>query len=396
MLFRSSFLQIIKKETQKNMPDDNIYKVNDIKINMNRKKESNDITNSIKKFRDRLSIRKLPPLVSTRIEEEIKKFKNIDVKNPEFSMAKKYLDTLTAYPWGISTTDSLDLDKSKEILDNDHYGMDDVKQRILEFIAIGKLKGKVHGKILCFVGPPGVGKTSIGESIARAVNRKFFRVALGGTNDTGILKGFRRTYIGAIPGKIVQGICNIGCENPVILLDEIDKLGTSSVHGDPSSVFLEILDPEQNTNFTDDYLDLPVDLSKVLFLCTANTESTIPKPLLNRMELIQVNGYTHSEKEQIYQRYLLPKAVEKAGLKGKGDKFKILDEAKTRMIIDYCREPGVRGLKKAVKRITEKIAYNIVTEKNEFEINMNNLEDFIGHPSYHSKKIYKTTPAVSF
>ncbi len=227
------------------------------------------------------------------------------------------------------------------------------------------------------------------------MSRKFFRISLGGDRDTSTLKGFRRTYVGAIPGKIAQGMRNVQVENPVILIDEIDKLGIRSVQGDPSSVLLEILDPEQNSAFTDDYIDVPIDLSKVLFLCTANVEHTIPKPLLDRMEIINVSGYTHAEKEHILSKYLLPQAIEKAGLKGKESQFKLSPQSTKKMIEDYCREPGVRGLQRAIKRIMEKIAYNIVNGATGIDVNEANLEDYIGSPPFNSSRIYPQTPTVS-
>jgi len=348
----------------------------------------------VKEFRKRLEGKKVPARASTRIEEEIDRYLTMDKYHSESSVLRTYLDYITSLPWGVSTLDSLDIEKAKEILEESHYGMDDVKQRVLEFLAIGKLKGKVHGKILCFVGPPGVGKTSIGESIAKAVNRKFFRISLGGDQDTSTLKGFRRTYVGAIPGKIIQGLRTVQADNPVILIDEVDKIGIRSHHGDPGSVLLEVLDPEQNSAFTDDYIDVPVDLSKVFFLCTCNTEYTISKPLLDRMEIIQVSGYTHAEKDHIYEKYLLPKAIEKAGLKGKEQEFEITKEAKKRLIEDYCREPGVRGVQKAVGRITEKLAFKIVNNEKDLKVTEENIEDYIGHPPFHKARIYKETPPV--
>jgi len=350
----------------------------------------------LKRFQKNLENKKVPPNVQKRIDEEINRYLQMEKYHPESSVIRTYLDYLTMLPWGISTTDSIDITNAKKVLDDSHYGMEDIKQRILEFLAVGKLQGKVHGKILCFVGPPGVGKTSIGEAIARAVNRKFFRISVGGDRDTSTLKGFRRTYVGAIPGKIVQGLRNVQVENPVILIDEVDKLGGQSQHGDPSSVLLEILDPEQNTNFTDDYMDVSVDLSKVLFLCTANTQYTIPKVLLDRMEVIYVAGYTHAEKDHIFTKYLLPQAIDRAGLKGKEKEFEITLDAKKKMIEDYCREPGVRGLQRSIKRITEKIAYKMVNEEKDLKVNEKNLEDYIGHPPYHSSRIYSTTPPVFF
>ncbi len=226
------------------------------------------------------------------------------------------------------------------------------------------------------------------------MNRKFFRISVGGDRDTSTLKGFRRTYIGSMPGKIVQGLRNVGVENPVILIDEIDKLVERSIHGDPSSVLLEILDPEQNVAFTDDYMDLPVDLSKVLFLCTANTLRTIPRPLLDRMEVIHVSGYTHAEKWHILEKYLMPQEMSRSGMKGKETQFKITDDAKRYMIENYCREPGVRGLQRSIKRIMEKLALKMVTGEKDLTITNQNLESYIGIPPYHSARIYPNTPIV--
>ncbi len=288
----------------------------------------------------------------------------------ESNVIRNYLDILTSLPYGISTEENLDIETAKRILNETHYGMEDVKQRILESIAVGKLKGKIQGKIMCFYGAPGVGKTSIGDSIARSLNRKFIRISLGGDRDTSSLKGHRRTYVGAIPGKIVKALKTAGSENPVILLDEIDKLGERSMQGDPSSVLLEILDPEQNYAFTDDYLDTPIDLSKVLFICTANNLSTVQQPLLDRMEVIEVSGYTFNEKKFIFEKYLQPKAIKNAGLDNmksritidenntiKESQYSIDDKTVDKLINDYCRESGVRSLQRYTNRIYEKVSF---------------------------------------
>lgn len=295
---------------------------------------------------------------------------SMDKHSMESNVIRNYLDMLTSLPYGISTPENLDIEAAKRILNETHYGMEDVKERILECIAVGKLKGKIQGKILCFYGPPGVGKTSIGDSIARALNRKFIRISLGGDRDTSSLKGHRRTYVGAIPGKIVKALKTAGSENPVILLDEIDKLGERSVQGDPSSVLLEILDPEQNSGFTDDYLDTPIDLSKVLFICTANNLSGIQQPLYDRMEIIEVSGYTFNEKKFIFSKYLQPKAIQNSGLNNiknfigldennthKEANFSINDTTVDRLINDYCRESGVRSLQRYTNRIYEKVNF---------------------------------------
>lgn len=248
------------------------------------------------------------------------------------------------------------------MLDEDHYGLKDVKDRILEFIAVGKLRGSVEGKILCLVGPPGVGKTSIGKSIARALDREFYRFSVGGLADVAEIKGHRRTYVGAMPGKVIQALKKVQTENPLILIDEIDKVGRGN-QGDPSSALLELLDPEQNNSFLDHYLDVPVDLSKVLFMCTANVLDTIPAPLLDRMEVIQLSGYIAEEKEAIAERYLAPAAKIAAGLENVN--VDLTKEAIDQLIKHYCRESGVRNLKKQIDKVYRKAAYNIVDQLGE-------------------------------
>ena len=249
-------------------------------------KESDERQDVAKELLKRLEDRHVPDHIMKVINEEMQRFLQMDKNHQESNLTRTYLDYLTALPFGRTTSDNFDLDGARKILDSTHYGMEDVKKRILEFIAVGKLKNSVQGKILCFLGPPGVGKTSIGASIADSLDRKFVRIALGGDKDTSSLKGFRRTYVGAVPGKIVRALKTVEVENPVILIDEVDKIGARSVHGDPGSVLLEILDPEQNKEFTDDYLDVPIDLSKVLFICTANSLDTLHPALLDRMEII--------------------------------------------------------------------------------------------------------------
>ena len=256
----------------------------------------------------------MPEHIEKVISEEMQRFLQMDKHASEMQVTRTYLEYLTKMPYGIRTEENFDLQRAREVLDDGHYGLDDVKQRILEFIAVGKLHKSVQGKILCFVGPPGVGKTSIGKSIAESLGRKYIRIALGGATDTSTLKGHRRTYVGAVPGKIIKALKTAEVENPVILIDEVDKIGQRSAHGDPGSALLEILDPEQNMAFTDDYLDVPMDLSKVLFLCTANDLSTLHPAVLDRMEIIEIAGYTHQEKLHIFDQYLYPEAIKKAGL----------------------------------------------------------------------------------
>jgi ATP-dependent Lon protease len=329
------------------------------------------------------------------INEELNRFLGMDKHHSEIQVSRTYLEYLTCLPYGVSTEENFDIHLAKKTLDDTHYGMDDVKNRILEFIAVGKLKHSVQGKILCFVGPPGVGKTSIGESIASSLSRKFHRIALGGDRDTSTLKGFRRTYVGAVPGKIVRALKTTEVENPVLLIDEVDKIGQRSVQGDPGSALLEILDPEQNNNFTDDFLDVPIDLSKVLFLCTANSLDNLHPALLDRMEIIHIAGYTHNEKRHILDKYLLPQAIKNAGILNSDISFTITNEVKDYIIHNYCREPGVRSLKKYFNKISEKMAYQMVDNPEgirEIKVDIDNIEKYIGHAIYKSSKIYSLNP----
>jgi ATP-dependent Lon protease len=258
--------------------------------------------------------KEVPEHIMKVIDEEMKRFVSMEKHHSEMQVTRTYLEYLCKMPYGIKSEENFDLKLARDVLDKGHYGLEDVKQRILEFIAVGKLHNSVQGKILCFVGPPGVGKTSIGESIASALGRKYVRIALGGVSDTSALKGHRRTYVGAIPGKIVRALKTAEVENPVIMIDEVDKLAQRSHQGDPGSALLEILDPEQNNSFTDDFLDVPIDLSKVLFLCTANMLDTLHPAVLDRMEIIEIAGYTHQEKRHIMDNYLIPEAIKDAGL----------------------------------------------------------------------------------
>ena len=297
------------------------------------------------------------------IREEVKKLEFLEKASPEFNIVKSYLDWLFAVPWGLMSKDVLNLQAARHILDEDHYGLDEIKKRILEFIAVGKLQGSVAGKIICFIGPPGVGKTSIAKSIARTLDRKFYRFSVGGLTDTAEIKGHRRTYIGAMPGKPIQCLKTTGFLNPVILIDEIDKLGRSH-QGDPASALLELLDPNQNSNFVDHYLDIPLDFSSVLFICTANDESAIPGPLHDRMEIIRLSGYDVREKVAIASKYLVPKAIEASGLlKNATATYTITDDALDVLIKNYCRESGVRSLEKMINKLTRKLAFQRVEQE---------------------------------
>lgn len=277
----------------------------------------------------------------------------------EFNVTRNYLDWLTQIPWGQRSQENYNIKHAVTVLDEDHYGLQDVKDRILEFIAVGKLRGTVEGKILCLVGPPGVGKTSIGKSIARALDRQFYRFSVGGLSDVAEIKGHRRTYVGAMPGKVIQALKKVQTENPLVLIDEVDKIGKGH-QGDPSSALLELLDPEQNSSFLDHYMDVPVDLSKVLFVCTANILDTIPGPLLDRMEVIQLSGYVAEEKVAIAEKYLSPTAKTAAGLEHVN--VNLSKEAIESLIKNYCRESGVRNLKKQIDKVYRKAALKIVND----------------------------------
>ena len=298
--------------------------------------------------------------VEERIEEELARLEQLDPQGSEYSVVRTYLDWLTKVPWGTLPDDNLDIVHAHEVLEEDHYGLKDVKDRILELIAVGRLRGSVQGKIILLVGPPGVGKTSIGRSIARAVGRPYARVAIGGLDDTHELKGHRRTYVGAMPGKMVHSLAHAKAMNPLILLDEVDKIGAGSFRGNPSATLMEILDPSQNSEFADTYMDVPIDLSKVLFVATANTTDTIPKPLLDRMEVIEVGAYLKEEKIEIAKAYLEPRARESSGL-SESD-VRIEADALDGLVEDYCRDAGVRSLEKAIEKIYRKVALKRVRD----------------------------------
>lgn len=309
-------------------------------------------------YKKRVEKLNLPENVQKTFDEEITKLATLETSMSEFGVIRNYLDWLTSLPWGINSKEQYSIPRARKILDEDHYGMKDVKDRILEFIAVGKLLGKVDGKIICFVGPPGVGKTSIGKSISRALNRQFFRFSVGGMTDVAEIKGHRRTYIGALPGRIIQALKKCQTQNPLILIDEIDKIGHGGIHGDPSAALLEVLDPEQNNSFLDNYLDIPIDLSKVLFVCTANSLDTIPRPLLDRMEVIELTGYVAEDKIKIAEQYLVPSAKKTAGLQNAN--VSMDEEAINALMKYYCRESGVRNLKKHIEKIYRKAALEVV------------------------------------
>lgn len=359
-----------------------------IKKELGLEKEDKDAIEE--KFRERLKGLTVPQHIMDVINEELTKLNLLDNHSSEFNVTRNYLDWLTSMPWGTNSEENLALGRAKEVLEEDHYGMDDVKKRILEFIAVSQLRGSTQGKILCFYGPPGVGKTSIARSIARALNREYFRFSVGGMTDVAEIKGHRRTYVGAMPGKIIQCLKKTKTENPLVLIDEVDKIGRG-YQGDPSSALLELLDPEQNANFLDHYLDVPVDLSKVLFICTANVTDTVPEPLRDRMEMINVSGYVAQEKLAIAERYLVPQLRIQCGLTE--EKTSISSEALNLLIRQYCRESGVRNLQKQVEKVFRKVAFRIVNgEQTEVEITPDNLQDYVGKPIFTVDRMYDVTP----
>ncbi len=314
----------------------------------------------IDRFKQRLKKLTLTDEAKQRIEEEMEKLSLIEPASPEFNLTRNYLDWLTVLPWGVFTKDTYDIRKARRVLDRDHAGLDDVKQRILEFLSVGIMKGNISGSIICFVGPPGVGKTSLGRSIAAAINRKFYRFSVGGMRDEAEIKGHRRTYIGALPGKFIQAMKVCQSANPVIMIDEIDKLA-ASFQGDPAAALLEVLDPEQNSDFLDHYLDVRFDLSNIFFITTANQLDTIPRPLLDRMEVIKLAGYILDEKLQIAKRFLIPRQLEAHGLQPK--QLTISPAAIREMIDGYSREPGVRGLENNIKKVMRKSVKQLVEGK---------------------------------
>ncbi len=336
------------------------------------------------KFLKRLDKLKLSEEAQLRIEEEMEKMAMLETGSPEYAVTRNYLDWITLLPWGLHSRDNLDLPHARKVLDRDHYGLQDVKERILEFLAVGIQKGEIAGSIILLVGPPGVGKTSIGHSIADALGRKFYRFSVGGIRDEAEIKGHRRTYIGAMPGKFIQAMKDAGKENPVIMLDEIDKIG-ASYQGDPASALLEVLDPEQNNAFLDHYLDLRFDLSKVLFLSTANQLDSIPSPLLDRMETIHLSGYIAEEKYQIAKKYLLPRQLGKAGLKKRDVR---IGAAAMRAIIEgYARDAGVRRLEKQIGKIVRKSVVRILEgAQPPIKVAKNELQDYLGSPVFRDER----------
>ncbi len=342
-------------------------------------------------LRERLAKADLPDDVRKEAERELSRMEKLPAMAPDYHVIRTYLDFILELPWKKSSEDRLDLNEAQKVLDEDHYDIQDVKERILEFLAVIKLRPDAKSPILCFVGPPGVGKTSLGRSIARAMGRHFERLSLGGVRDEAELRGHRRTYVGAMPGRIIQSIRRSGVNNPVMMLDEIDKLG-NDYRGDPSAALLEILDPEQNNTFTDHYLDLPFDLSKVFFIATANQLGPIPPPLRDRMEVIQLAGYSDREKLQIARRYLVPRQVRENGLTP--EQLEITDDAVNLIAARYTREAGVRQLERTIGRLGRKVALKIAQgETKKITVGAGDIPDFLGAAHFYPEEARKELPA---
>ncbi len=348
--------------------------------------QKDDKTSDVDKFKEKFEALNPPEHVVKRFEEEIEKLSVLETGSSEYGVTRNYLDWVTSYPWGVYSKDNIDIKRAEKILDRDHAGLSDVKERIIEFFAAGIYKQDISGSIILFVGPPGVGKTSIGKSIAEALGRKFYRFSLGGMRDEAEIKGHRRTYVGALPGKLVQALKDTEVANPVIMLDEVDKIGMS-YQGDPASALLEVLDPEQNSEFLDHYLDLRLDLSKVLFICTANTLDTIPAPLLDRMDRINLSGYITQEKMEIARKHLWPKLLKRNNLTNQI--ISITDPTIRHLIEGYAREAGVRNLEKLLNKIIRKSIVTILKEKKKkVRVTINSLERYLGPPIFkHEKKM---------
>ncbi|MBT9164564.1 MAG: Lon protease 1 [candidate division WS2 bacterium] len=343
--------------------------------------EADDKNMEVTEFRKKLNKIELPEQAKALAEREIEKLERMPTYAAEYIVSRTYLDWLLSLPWKTASTDNLSIKEASTILDEDHYNLEKPKERILDFLAVRKLKGQTKGPILCFVGPPGVGKTSLGQSIARSMNRKFIRISLGGMRDEAEIRGHRRTYVGAIPGRIIQGLRNVGVNNPVFMLDEIDKIGMD-FRGDPSAALLEVLDPEQNYSFTDHYLEAPFDLSSIFFILTANLMDTVPPALRDRMEVIELPGYTEPEKVEIARRYLVPKQVKENGLSI--EEVEVYDDALQDIIRFYTREAGVRNLERSIARICRKIARlkaeDTLTQL--IKVDSTNLSNYLGVRRY--------------
>src|SRR5215470_404788 len=356
--------------------------------------------NELVELRKRVEDAKLPEPVNDVATREVDRLARMTAASPEYQMLRTYLDWLLDVPWSVTTPDRLDPVEARRVLDDDHYDLDKVKERIVEYLAVRKLKGDMKGPILCFVGPPGVGKTSLGQSIARAMSRKFLRLSLGGVRDEAEIRGHRRTYIGSIPGRIVQALKQAGSMNPVFMLDEIDKVAAGGYQGDPAAALLEVLDPAQNHSFRDHYLEIPVDLSKVLFIATSNQLGTIHPALLDRMEIISLAGYTEEEKVHIARQYLIPRQLEEHGLTP--EQMTIEDDAVRRIITQYTREAGVRNLERQIGAVARKIAARVAgieaadAAATRTHVTAAAIADYLGPPKIHDEVAFRVSrPGVA-
>ena len=342
--------------------------------------EGDERAEEINELRKQIDKAKMPAEVKPEADKQLRRLEQMHPESSEASLVRTYLDWLVDLPWSKRTKDNLDIQKAKQVLDEDHYNLEKIKERILEYLAVNKLRRKIKGPILCFVGPPGVGKTSLGRSIARSLGRNFVRVSLGGVRDEAEIRGHRRTYVGALPGRIIQGIKQANSNNPVFMLDEIDKVG-ADFRGDPSAALLEVLDPEQNHAFSDHYLNLPFDLSNVLFICTANLLDPVPPALADRMEVIQLSGYTNEEKLAIARKYLIPRQLDDNGISTK--RLEVSDDAVLRVIAEYTKEAGLRNLERELASICRKVARKVAEGKNELtRVTRSNLHSFLGAPKF--------------
>ena len=338
-------------------------------------------------YEEKLQQLKASKEVKEKIAKEISRFKRLSTNSAESGVERAYIETLLELPWDKTSRETSDLTRAEEILDRDHYGLEQVKERMLEFLAVRALTKQGESPIICLVGPPGTGKTSIARSVAEALNKKYVRISLGGVRDEAEIRGHRRTYVGSMPGRIVNGLRQAGVKNPLMLLDEVDKV-SSDYKGDTASALLEVLDAEQNRNFRDHYVEIPIDLSEVLFVVTANTTETIPRPLLDRMEVIEVSSYTAAEKFHIAREHLMPKQLKKNGMQGR---LIVSDNALRSVIEGYTREAGVRGLERKLGEICRKAARELLKEdKSCIRVNDRNLEKYLGKPRFHSLKANQT------
>ena len=396
-------LQLIKEELEIARIQQKINKQIEEKVNKQQKEfflreqlkairkelgmDKEDGESEVEKIAQKLAHLELPEDVLKVVQQEINKLRTLNAQSPDFNLTRNYLETIAELPWSVYSADNTDIRKASESLDTDHYGLTEVKERILEFLSAVIKRGKIAGSIICLVGPPGVGKTSIGKSVAAALDRKFFRFSVGGMRDEAEIKGHRRTYIGAMPGKIIQALQRVGAANPVIMLDEIDKIG-SSFRGDPASALLEVLDPEQNASFLDHYLDLPFDLSNVLFITTANQLDTIPQPLLDRMEVIRLSGYMLQEKVQIALQYLVPKQLEEHGFQP--DEMAFSTDALHLIVDKYAIEAGVRNLEKQIRKIIRKVSLKLAEHQEvRMGIEAADVAEYLGQPIFSTEQLYE-------